>query len=99
MKHKFRQRLIFADWLDKYFVFSIKEPRSIGCTAKSRKPADCLIVVANYIPPSLLKRIKRYEDEIMRQVIDFMEDVQLEFLGLLNSGVARKELLRLFGIR
>ncbi len=80
MKHKFRQRLIFADWLSKWFVFSIKEPRSIGCTAKSRKPADCLMVVAGYIPPSLLKRIKRYEDEIIRQVIDCIVETQISEL-------------------
>lgn len=75
---KHRQRLIFADWLDRYFIFSIKEPRSIGCTAKSRKPADCIIVVANYIPHSLLKRIKRYEGEIIRQVIDCIVETQVK---------------------
>ena len=78
MKH--RQRLISADWLGKWFVFSIKEQRSIGCTAKSRKPADCLIVVAGYIPHSLLRRIKRYEDEIMRQVIDCIVETQVRML-------------------
>ena len=75
---KLPKNLIHARWLEKYFIISTKESRSISCTKGGRKKANCLIIIAGYIPPALEKF---YEQEVIKEIIEVIEESSVEAIS------------------